>query len=262
MRIVFLFLFFTSISVFSQTRNFYYQLKYKADSNNIESVKEEVFILNIDKHRSLFTSIKNFKSDSMVAIIKKNYQKYGGSVSFKGVPKSDFTSYIIKPDSINQIIYYDKIGKNNFYYLDDKNMTWTITKDKKQINEINCQKAIMSKFGRDFVAWFSNEIPISNGPYKFQGLPGLIVELYDDKMQYYFKLIKFDPKDNNSMEMPKERLSKLIFTEKNKFNIAQKEYKESLSLRIKNSGLISDENRLKQINENIKKENNPLELKN
>ena len=97
---------------------------------------------------------------------------------------------------------------------------------------------------------------------RFQGLPGLIVELYDDKMQYYYKLIKFDPKDNNSIEIPKERLSKLIFIEKNKFNIAQREYKESLSLRIKNSGLISDENRLKQINENIKKENNPLELKN
>ncbi|MFY1045776.1 GLPGLI family protein [Chryseobacterium sp. GP-SGM7] len=37
-------------------------------------------------------------------------------------------------------------------------------------------------------AWFTNEIPISEGPYKFSGLPGLIVKIEDTKKQHIWEL--------------------------------------------------------------------------
>ena len=41
---------------------------------------------------------------------------------------------------------------------------------------------------RKWFAWFTNEIPIQDGPYIFQGLPGLIVSISDDNNDYQFKL--------------------------------------------------------------------------
>ncbi len=51
-----------------------------------------------------------------------------------------------------------------------------------------CQKATTRYEGRDYVAWFAPKIPISDGPYKFSGLPGLIVEIADTKEYYRFEL--------------------------------------------------------------------------
>jgi len=57
------------------------------------------------------------------------------------------------------------------------------------ISQIKYQKAIIDYGGRHWVAWFSPDIPIINGPYKFTGLPGLIIRIGDTKDQFSF-LIK------------------------------------------------------------------------
>ncbi|MGA9211116.1 GLPGLI family protein, partial [Kaistella sp.] len=44
--------------------------------------------------------------------------------------------------------------------------------------------------GRKWIAWFSKEIEISEGPYKFRGLPGMIFQIYDDKNNFEFTLVK------------------------------------------------------------------------
>ena len=46
-----------------------------------------------------------------------------------------------------------------------------------KIGEFETQKAETFIFGRKWTAWFSPEIPIQDGPYKFRGLPGLIVKI-------------------------------------------------------------------------------------
>jgi GLPGLI family protein len=64
--------------------------------------------------------------------------------------------------------------------------------------------------GRDYKAWFTNEIPVSDGPYKFYGLPGLIVEIEDSKKQYTFELVSYK-----------------TFSEKPKMWISKRELKEN-----------------------------------
>ena len=44
--------------------------------------------------------------------------------------------------------------------------------------------------GRIWTAWFAPEIKTSDGPYKFLGLPGLILKLEDDKGDYRFSFVK------------------------------------------------------------------------
>ena len=63
---------------------------------------------------------------------------------------------------------------------------WQVTNEKKKILRYSCQKATCSFRGRDYEAWFTPEIPMSYGPWKFRGLPGLILEVKDTKGAYVF----------------------------------------------------------------------------
>ncbi len=52
-----------------------------------------------------------------------------------------------------------------------------------------CQRATCRFRGRDFEAWFAPSIPVKRGPWKFQGLPGLILKVYDKDKLYTFEAI-------------------------------------------------------------------------
>lgn len=81
--------------------------------------------------------------------------------------------------------------------------TWEIQKEKKKIGKYLCQKAVTSytvvnargEFEKNVTAWFTPELNFSYGPKGFFGLPGLILELKDDKITYYSSNIKFNQKD-------------------------------------------------------------------
>ena len=69
------------------------------------------------------------------------------------------------------------------YYYDESipEIDWEIREDTTRILGYLCQKALGRYGGRNYEAWFSMEIPLSNGPDKFGGLPGLILRLGDSE---------------------------------------------------------------------------------
>ena len=81
----------------------------------------------------------------------------------------------------------ETIGMKNYkYQLPLSKMNWKIEDEVKnrciQLPESNVEIG-----GRKWTAWFTPDIPL-NSPYKFQGLPGLIVSVSDEKSHYYFML--------------------------------------------------------------------------
>ena len=68
-------------------------------------------------------------------------------------------------------------------------MKWTLGKDKKNICGYECQSATCHWRGRDYVAWFTQQIPLRSGPWKFGGLPGLIMKVYDTKNLYTWEAV-------------------------------------------------------------------------
>src|SRR5690625_804013 len=68
-----------------------------------------------------------------------------------------------------------------------------ITEESKEIVKYIAIKAEVTFRGRDFEAWFTPEIPISAGPWKLHGLPGMILEVNDKEGQYswYARNIKY-----------------------------------------------------------------------
>ena len=74
-------------------------------------------------------------------------------------------------------------------------MSWKILPDKKTIDKFEVQKATLDFGGRTWTAWFSQDFPFQDGPYKFSGLPGLILEMEDSTGTHSFKFAgskKFD----------------------------------------------------------------------
>lgn len=70
-------------------------------------------------------------------------------------------------------------------------LAWEISSEEKDLLNFHCQKAEVSWAGRQWVAWFTQDVPLPEGPYKFGGLPGLIVELYDADKDYHYTCIGF-----------------------------------------------------------------------
>lgn len=58
---------------------------------------------------------------------------------------------------------------------------WEIVAENDTIFGYLCQKAKINYSGRHYTAWFTDQIPINDGPWKFVGLPGLILKVVDDQ---------------------------------------------------------------------------------
>lgn len=77
----------------------------------------------------------------------------------------------------------------NNYLVEEQapEIDWKILKDTASFSGIHCQKATTHFKGRNWIAWFAPEIPFQSGPWKLNGLPGLIVEAYDEKKDVNFQ---------------------------------------------------------------------------
>ena len=88
----------------------------------------------------------------------------------------------------------DYIGtKRGFVVVDDQlKYSWKITSETKKIKEYTCYKATTTFRGNNFEAWFTPDIPINAGPWKWYGLPGLIVEVHDVEKKEIYLLEKVE----------------------------------------------------------------------
>ncbi|UOE39383.1 GLPGLI family protein [Chryseobacterium oryzae] len=70
------------------------------------------------------------------------------------------------------------------------NFNWKILNDTKIILGYNCQKASIVFRGRKYDVYFTKDIPIDKGPWKFNSLPGLILEVSDQNKFFKFEATK------------------------------------------------------------------------
>ncbi len=79
---------------------------------------------------------------------------------------------------------------NDEYIVKEKApvFNWVLLNEKKSIGGLNVIKAVTNYRGRKYIAWYSDKYLIRFGPWKFSGLPGLIVEVYDETKRYHWKM--------------------------------------------------------------------------
>lgn len=177
--------------------DFTYLLKAKMYKSTPDDIHEEFFCLQVLHDRAFFISEKALKFDS---IFQSEYQKatIGGSTStdFRGksFPKTKFPYTIIQSNQNTQ--YFERVGMTILSYKEPTINNWKLIDEVKIINTISCKRAEINYKGRNWIAWYSTDIPIPYGPYKFNGLPGLIIKIIDDKGEYDFELVKSVSRNN------------------------------------------------------------------
>lgn len=177
--------------VSAQTNRFVYQVTMKPDAENKADIKTENAYLDISQDKSVFYSENRIKRDS---IMQKAFQGGGGRMSINREQMEGLRSninYSVEKDKTTQKTYFkDRIGRDIYSYEEDRPLDWKISSETRKIGEYKVQKAETDFAGRKWTAWFTTDLPYQDGPYKFGGLPGLIVKVEDDKGEYSFDLMK------------------------------------------------------------------------
>lgn len=103
-------------------------------------------------------------------------------------PRKTIYTYVVKDFSTDAMTVFDKYGDEECRYIEPlSEMKWTINDDSvHNILGYECVMATTDYHGRHWVAWFTPEIPVSDGPWKFQGLPGLILSV-ENSPGFYFE---------------------------------------------------------------------------
>lgn len=174
-----LFFFLLSIKLLAQSYSFGYNLVAHPFSET-KDVKE-VYYLDTDLNASLFRTETQKKSDSLISI----------SGLGLGLPNNfDEQIYIIKNLKKSTIyrLFISPTSRDKFFVNIDGKLNWKIQSEITNIGNYICQKAQVTYGGRNWTAFFTKDIPINDGPYIFQGLPGLIVYISDESQDYVFQL--------------------------------------------------------------------------
>lgn len=148
------------------------------------------YILEIGKNASRYGGYGTYQRDSILMTdypnglkrkdVRALSQKYGASLN-----------EIIQDRSTSKISYYERLFIDNYMYEEPiPHIDWKLIGVKEEICGYECQKATCSFRGREWTAWYCPEIKANVGPWKFGGLPGVILKVEDSKKEHIFEALQ------------------------------------------------------------------------
>ena len=164
----------------------HYKFSHVRDTNNRMHPYKENMVLFVGKAAS---SYKSYDTQLQNDLYRKQLQEQvsaGGNFRLDHKITGSGTEYY---QFINNKKLVRKEMLVNSYIINDvlPAINWHISSDKVNFGELLCQKATCHLKGRDYTAWFCADLPVRVGPWKLNGLPGVIVEAYDAKKEVVFK---------------------------------------------------------------------------
>ena len=160
-----------------------YRLRWAKDRAQDRWV-EQTFILQCGPSMSKFydqrvRAIDDLLQDSAPSDLQSNPSAYSGGdrlTIFQNMPAGELTL----TDSFSAEFYRCAEPMPAF--------EWRISEDTCAVLGYTCRRAECDFRGRTYTAWFTEEIPVSCGPWKFHGLPGLIMAVEDTDGDYSFRI--------------------------------------------------------------------------
>lgn len=140
-----------------------------------EKPTEDLMLLQAGGKTSKFFSYKTLQRDSLLRVTPSE-QVLANPGNFKGgVQYAVFQNY---PQG--ELTCTDKIATDYLLYTEPlPEIGWELSPRTREIIGYTCRRATCTFRGRDYEAWYTEEIPLGLGPWKFRGLPGLILAVND-----------------------------------------------------------------------------------
>ncbi|MCO5724987.1 GLPGLI family protein [Robiginitalea marina] len=136
-----------------------------------------------------------YRVDTETSTSEINSDKEGNGSDYSYKPSNARYLYYFNDLRNSLITYKWYIAFKKFYITDSPTFNWKLTSEFKDILGYKCQKATLEFRGRSYEAFFTNELGVKGGPWKFHNLPGAILEVYsvDDEFKikaYQIKTIE------------------------------------------------------------------------
>ena len=164
-----------------------YKLTYLKDSTKIDSKSNDTQTLLIGKLISKYYSQEVLDWQQYIQENYKNADAVPGLKNEGAWSWELFKNYPQGKETVTDI--GSQLMGDYMYEEDLLTLNWKMHEETQEILSYHCQKATISFRGRDYIAWYAPEIPVPNGPWKFGGLPGLILKIYDTKENFVFECI-------------------------------------------------------------------------
>lgn len=168
-----------------------FRVTYDCDALYSKTRKTYRWFLDVGKTQSIFYN-PNYRAWNMeyqnmyketdiataLARVQSINKKYGIKNSLEvlvGEPAADTYTYM-KSIKTNKFIYTEKLPQ----------IEWVAEDSTKMVCNYLCRKAVATVYGRVWTVWYTQDIPVSAGPYILKGLPGVILEAYDADNLFHF----------------------------------------------------------------------------
>lgn len=169
---------------YSQVNRFVYEVKFVRDTI-AKNAFTNVLFLDVNQDDVKFYNQELYEEDS----VQKATKNYGSGITLGNSLMLKRTVNSFENEN------YVFVDTDYYSYKSTDKLKWEILPENKTQKGYTLQKATSEFGGRKWTAWFCKDIPINQGPYKFQGLPGLIFQIEDNQKHYIFNLtevIKLD----------------------------------------------------------------------
>jgi GLPGLI family protein len=159
-------------------------------------IEKDLMRLDIGEHSSQYVSVRleyvsKHKNDIIAKKIKIPYEGYTTlrDEVYKNTPKSGYIQFVHMPGWVS---CRDKI---------DRLFEWKLLEGDSVVCEYPCHKAVTTFRGRTWTVWYTLDLPYSDGPWKFCGLPGLVLHAYDSDGCFRFNCIGIEKGDGHEIRM-------------------------------------------------------------
>ena len=233
-----------------------YALRFQEDSTNPSHIKTSAFLLLMGANVSEFVQQYRFMNDTAIRRFTTDDQV----INYLANPQANIPNVlyrIYKNYPKGKLTFTDHIPSDTYRYEEALDIfQWQLTGDTATVCGYKSQKASCDFGGRSWVAWFAPDLPYSDGPYKFNGLPGLIVKISDTRNQFIFEM-KSVNKPSVDLLIDIEDKNYIVTTKQGFFK-AFDSFREDIINRAKQYGADNDSQQV--LAKNMAQRNNPIEL--
>lgn len=199
---------------------------YSTKNKYIKNPQAHTQILSIGRNTSLYRAYQSYVTDSIIkadyptGITNNEYWKLSFAIGRTYGGKA--ATYILKNLGSGKLTYRGMIFMDSYIYEEDiPEIDWIPVEEETDICGYRCKTATASFRGREWTAWYTEDIPISNGPEMFGNLPGLILKIEDEKKEHVIQAIQIR-KSNESFGVNKNNSA--FKTDRKTFNKMQADF--------------------------------------
>lgn len=226
MKIIFnviLILLFVNHPSFSQNIPFENQITYKETVNIGDGDWDIFYDLYFNNTISLYHE-KYGDKDREVTLLAD------GSTSIVELATEKTASYYYSYLHSSKMLFGEEIAYDYYHFEEEvPEIKWELFNETKKIGGFICKKATGKFRGRNYTAWYTEEIPVNAGPWKLKGLSGLILEVADDAGVYKAQAINISLGKETDLN---KKVSKIIFQTKRRSidQYAKKKHSEQIDI--------------------------------